>query len=112
MSRDLVIKSVMMVVMRHQPLNKVILHSEQGSQYTSDDYQAFLKANNLTSSMSRRGHCLDNAVAESFFHFLKTECVYQEQYKTRDEAKISIFDYIEVFYNRKRKHSYLGYRTP
>lgn len=62
--------------------------------------------------MSRKGNCWDNAVAESFFHSLKTECVYHEHYLTRSDAKNSIFDYMEVFYNRKRKHSYLGYRSP
>ena len=62
--------------------------------------------------MSRKGNCWDNAVAESFFHSLKTECVHHEKYLTRDEAKKSVFDYIEVFYNRQRKHSYLGYKSP
>ena len=88
------------------------MHSDQGSQYTSEDYQAFLKANNLTSSMSRRGHCLDNAVAESFFHSLKTERVKRKIYATRDEARADLFDYIEVFYNRVRLHSHLGHQSP
>ena len=75
MKREIVIKAILMAVWRRQPKSNVIVRSDQGSQYASDDYQAFLKANNLTSSMSRRGHCLDNAVAESFFHSLKTERV-------------------------------------
>ncbi len=72
MKREIVIKAILMAVWRKQPKANVIVHSDQGSQCTSDDYQGFLKANNLTSSMSRRGHCLDNGVAESFFHSLKT----------------------------------------
>jgi putative transposase len=90
----------------------VIVHSGQGSQYTSDDYQQCLKANSLISSMSRRGHCLDNAVAESFFHSLKTERVRKKIYKTRKEARTDLFDYIEAFYNRTRLHSHLGHQSP
>lgn len=112
MKREIVIKAILMAVWRRQPKSNVIVHSDQGSQYTSDDYQAFLKANNLTSSMSRRGHCLDNAVAESFFHSLKTERVKRKIYATRDEARADLFDYIEVFYNRVRLHSHLGHQSP
>jgi putative transposase len=86
---------------------QVIVHSDQGSQYASGDYRDFLKAHNLTPSMSRRGHCLDNAVAESFFHSLKTERVKRKVYATRSEAKADLFDYIEVFYNRTRLHPIL-----
>ncbi|WP_152960868.1 DDE-type integrase/transposase/recombinase, partial [Pseudoalteromonas sp. P1-9] len=98
--REIVIKALLMAVWRRQPSANVIVHSDQGSQYTSEEYQAFLTANNLTSSMSRRGHCLDNAVAESFFHSLKTERVKRKIYATRNEARADLFDYIEVFYNR------------
>lgn len=112
MKREIVIKAILMAVWRRQPKSNVIVHSDQGSQYTSDDYQAFLKSNNLTSSMSRRGHCLDNAVAESFFHSLKTERVKRKIYATRDEARADLFDYIEVFYNRVRLHSHLGHQSP
>ena len=112
MKREIVIKALLMAVWRRQPTSNVIVHSDQGSQYTSEDYQAFLKANNLTSSMSRRGHCLDNAVAESFFHSLKTERVKRKIYATRDEARTDLFDYIEVFYNRVRLHSHLGHQSP
>ncbi|WP_105169754.1 IS3 family transposase [Pseudoalteromonas sp. T1lg23B] len=112
MKREIVIKAILMAVWRRQPKSNVIVHSDQGSQYTSDDYQAFLKTNNLTSSMSRRGHCLDNAVAESFFHSLKTERVKRKIYATRNEAKADLFDYIEVFYNRVRLHSHLGHQSP
>ena len=112
MKREIVIKAILMAVWRRQPKPNVIAHSDQGSQYTSDDYQAFLKANNLISSMSRHGHCLDNAVAESFFHSLKTERVKRKIYATRDEARADLFDYIEVFYNRARLHSHLGHQSP
>ena len=82
--------------------HKVIVHSDQGSQFTSIDWSAFLKAHNIEHSMSRRGNCHDNAVAESFFNLLKRERVCRRLYKTRDEARKDIFDYIEMFYNPKR----------
>jgi len=81
-----------------------MVHSDQGSQYTSHDWQAFLKANGLEGSMSRRGNCHDNAVAESFFQLLKRERIKRKIYSTRDDARSDIFDYIEIFYNSKRKH--------
>jgi len=83
-----------------------------GSTYASGDYQRLLKENNLSCSMSRKGECLDNAVAESFFGTLKTELVTHEDYRTKDEAKKSLFEYIELFYNRRRRHSFLGYISP
>ncbi len=75
-------------------------------------FQALLKANNITPSMSRKGNCWDNAPTESFFHSLKTELIYFEKFKTREEARKSIFEYIEVFYNRERLHSSINYKTP
>ena len=81
-----------------------MVHSNQGSQYTSHDWQAFLNANGLEGSMSRRGNCHDNAVAESFFQLLKRERIKRKIYSTRDDARSDIFDYIEMFYNSKRKH--------
>ena len=81
-------------------------------QYACDDYQSLLEKGRIQCSMSRVGNCYDNAAMESFFGTLKRELVYQEHYATRDQAKRSIFEYIEVFYNRKRKHSSLGYRSP
>ena len=89
-----------------------IHHSDRGSQHCSKAYRAKLKANGFRASMSRKGNCYDNAVVESFFHTLKTELVYHENYKTNDQARSSIFEYIEVFYNRKRLHSTLGYKSP
>lgn len=84
----------------------------RGSQYCSDDYQKLLKKYGLICSMSRKGNCWDNAVAESFFHSLKTELIYNEKYVTRDVAKQSIFEYIEVYYNRVRRHSAIGSIAP
>ena len=88
------------------------MHSDQGSTYASPGYQQQLKDHQLQCSMSRKGECLDNAVAESFFGSLKNELVYHEDYKTRAQARQSIFEYIEVFYNRKRRHAFLNYMTP
>lgn len=87
-------------------------HSDRGSQYAGDDYQHLLAAHGLRCSMSAAGSCYDNAVMESFFGTLKTELVHHEQYATRDQARASIFEYIEGFYNRTRLHSTLGYRSP
>lgn len=95
-----------------RPLGRVLHHTDRGSQYASDDYQLFLKTHGLDASMSRVGNCWDNAVAESFFKTLKVECIYQHHFKTRQEAKEAINDYIYNFYNCKRKHSALDYKTP
>jgi putative transposase len=92
--------------------NKVILHSDQGSQYSSYDYKMFVESNNIIPSMSRRGNCYDNAVAESFFKTLKKELVRKQIFLTREDAASKIFEYIEMFYNSKRRHSYLGYISP
>ncbi len=89
-----------------------VLHSDQGSQYSAADYQAMLKQYDIRCSMSRKGDCWDNAVAESFFHTLKTELVHHEDYRTRKAARISIFEYIEVFYNRQRRHSHVDQQAP
>jgi len=108
----LVQDALTMAVWRRGKVRDVIVHSDQGSTYASGDYQQQLKANDLICSMSRKGECLDNAVAESFFGTLKTEHVDHEDYLTKQDAKQSIFEYIEVFYNRRRRHSYLGYISP
>ena len=97
---------------RLESTDSVILHSDQGSQYSSYDYTKLAKEYNITLSMSRRGNCYDNAVAESFFHTLKVELIHGKTYITRQEAKTAIFEYIEGFYNRQRRHSYLGYLSP
>jgi len=109
---QLVQDALTMALWRRGKVNEVIVHSDQGSTYASGGYQQQLKDNRLRCSMSRKGECLDNAVAESFFGSLKNELVYHEDYRTRVEAKQSIFEYIEVFYNRKRRHFSLSYMTP
>jgi putative transposase len=93
-------------------VKNVLLHSDQGVQYTSWAYRQKLKEEGIMYSLSRKGNCWDNAPAESFFHTLKTELVMFEDYNTINEAKISLFSYIESFYNRKRRHSTIGYMTP
>ena len=90
----------------------MIIHSDQGSTYATSDYQKLIKHHGMLASMSRKGECYDNAVAESFFGTLKTEWVDDADYRTREEAKQSLFEYIEVFYNQQRRHSYLGYLSP
>ena len=112
LAREVVLDAVMMAVWRQRPKSTVIIHLDQGSQYGSDDWLRFLKANNLEPSMSRRGNCWDNAVAESFFSSLKKERIKRRIYKTRNLAKADVFDYIEMFYNRTRRHSHLGGVSP
>nr|URZ94505.1 ISEam1 transposase tnpB [Raoultella ornithinolytica] len=112
LSRELALDALMMAVWRRKLDGEVIVHSDQGSQYGSDDWQRFCRANNLAPGMSRRGNCRDNAVAESFFSSLKKERIRKRIYKTRDLAWADIFDYIEVFYNRARRHSHLGGVSP
>jgi putative transposase len=99
-------------VMRNKPPKGVIHHSDRGVQYCSYDYQALLKKNNMVCSMSRKGNCFDNACAETFFSTIKCEMLYNNNYATREEARRDIFWYIEVFYNRRRRHQALGYLTP
>ncbi len=112
MRTDLVADALKMALARRKPCKGLLHHSDRGSQYACDDYQQLLEANGVTCSMSRAGNCYDNAVMESFWGTLKTELVYHEKYKTREQARQSIFEYIEVFYNRVRRHSSLGYISP
>jgi transposase InsO family protein len=95
-----------------QPPKDLLHHSDRGSQYASNNYQKLLKSNQITCSMSRKGDCWDNAVMESFFATLKTELIYHERFITRKDAQSKVFDYIEMFYNRKRRHSSLGSKSP
>ena len=111
-NRDLVCDALMMALWRRKHPKGVIVHSDQGSTYASNDYQALLKDKHLLCSMSRKGNCWDNAVAESFYGSLKNEWTDEQDYLTREDAKKSIFKYIELFYNRKRRHSHLGYKSP
>lgn len=108
----LVSTALAMALKTKRPNQRVLLHSDQGSTYRSDGYLALFKRNGIMQSMSRKGECHDNAVAESFFSTLKSELVYQTSYLTREEAQSSIFEYIEVFYNKIRRHSYLNYESP
>lgn len=108
----LVLKALDMAVSREKPAPGLIHHSDQGCQYAAHEYQAELRRYGIVCSMSRRGQCWDNALAESFFHSLKTEHVYHERFATKEEAKSSIFEWIEVFYNRQRIHSAIGFTSP
>lgn len=102
-----------MMALWHRGFPKsVICHSDRGSQYCSNEYQTILNLYGLVCSMSRKGNCWDNAIAESFFHSLKTELVYLEKYATREIAKQSIFQYIEGYYNKIRRHSAIGFLAP
>jgi putative transposase len=112
LNREIVLDALLMALWRRRPKKKVLVHSDQGSQYSSDDWLRFCKTHQLEPSMSRRGNCWDNAVAESFFSSLKKERIKKRIYKTRDLAKEDIFDYIEAFYNRTRRHSHLGGVSP
>jgi transposase InsO family protein len=108
----LVVDALEMAVARRLPGEGLVAHSDRGSQYASEHYQGALAGHGITCSMSRRANCWDNAPMESFFASLKKELVHDEDYATREEARASIFEYIEVFYNRVRRHSSLGYRSP
>ncbi len=112
MATDLALNALLMAVWRRRPKSAVIVHSDQGSQFSSHEWQSFLKAHNLIPSMSRRGNCYDNAVAESFFQLLKRERIRRKIYVDREAARRDIFDYIELFYNSKRRHGYAGGVTP
>jgi len=103
-TKELVLDALLMAVWRRSPTREVLVHSDQGSQYTSHDWADFLETHGLEGSMSRRGNCHDNAVAESFFQLLKRERVRKKIYSTRDAARSDLFDYIELFYNSKRRH--------
>jgi transposase InsO family protein len=108
----LVVDALEMAIQREVPGTDLVAHSDRGVQYASQHYQAVLKQNEITCSMSRKGNCWDNAPTESFFATLKKELVYRQQYQTRSEARQSLFEYIETFYNRVRRHSTIGYVSP
>jgi putative transposase len=112
MQTSLVLDELMMAVWRRRPKASVIIHSDQGSQFGSDEFNRWCKDNRLSPSMSRRGNCWDNAVAETFFSNLKSEQIKKRIYSTRAEAKSDIFEYIEGFYNRVRRHKYLDQLSP
>lgn len=112
MRADLAIDALDMAVTHRNPGKGLIFHSDRGIQYASEAFRKKLKSYKMLQSMSRKGNCWDNAPAESFFSTLKVEEVYQTKYRTKEEARQSIFDYIEVFYNRQRSHSFLDYLSP
>jgi putative transposase len=112
MTSRLVVDALAMAVQRRLPDADLVAHSDRGSQYASEHYQQLLVRHGITCSMSRRADCWDNAPMEGFFASLKKELVHHEDYQTREETQASIFEYIEVFYNRQRRHSTLGFRSP
>jgi len=112
MTAQLVADAVMMAIWRRGKPDALLHHSDQGSQYTSEQFQRLMQDNGVTCSMSRSGNCWDNAAMESFFSSLKTERVRKKVYRSRDQARANVFDYIERFYNPTRRHSTLGYLSP
>ncbi len=112
MQTDLVLDALTMAVWRRKPKSPVIIHSDQGSQFGSDAFLRWCHDNRLSPSMSRRGNCWDNAVAESFFSSLKSELIKKRIFTTREQARSEVFDYIEGFYNRVRRHKHLQQMSP
>ena len=112
MKQDLVCNALLMALFKRKFPKNVIIHSDRGSQYCSKKYRKIIQENKLVGSMSRKGNCWDNAIAESFFHTLKTELTHQHVYKTRVQARQSIFQYIEGYYNSVRMHSAIDYKSP
>ena len=112
MPAKLVCDALNMAIQQRRPAPGLIVHSDRGSQYASELYQDLLDEHGFVCSMSRKGNCWDNAVAESFFKTLKTELVYHVAFKTKAQARLAVFEYIEIWYNRQRRHSALGYLTP
>lgn len=111
-TKELAIKAMNMAIHRERPESGLIFHSDRGSQYCSNAYQSLLRRNKITPSMSRKGNPYDNAVAENFFSNMKCECTNFHSFKTRSEAKQTIFEYIEIYYNRRRRHSGCGWIPP
>ncbi len=112
LERGVALDALGMALKGRRPAGGMLHHSDRGSQYASQEYQQLLAAHGILSSMSRSGNCWDNAVAESFFATLKLELVYETQWRTREEARSALFEYLELFYNRQRRHSALGYLSP
>lgn len=110
--KNLTTEAFKMAIINRNPKHKFIHHSDQGAEYTNNEYQNILKNHGIISSMSRSGNCYDNTVAESFFKTIKVELAKKQKFNTIEEARAAIFEYIEIFYNRKRLHSTLGYVSP
>lgn len=111
-TRQLTLDALEMALLRRRPPHGLIHHSDRGSQFASGDYRRMLAEPGIVCSMSRRGNCWDNAVAESFFSSLKIELVYETEWSTRTEARSDVFEYLEGFYNGQRRHSSLGFLSP
>ena len=112
MTAQLVADALMMAIWRRGKPNALLHHSDQGSQYTSEPFQKLMADNGVARSMSRSGNVWDNAAMESFFSSLKTERTARKVYRTRNQARADVFDYIELFYNPQRRHSTIGYLSP
>jgi putative transposase len=112
MRAELVNQALAMAICQRRPAAELIMHTDRGSQYGADSYRQLLGQHGMQPSMSRKGNCWDNAVAESFFHTLKTELIYLEDFDTREQAQRVVFEYTKVFYNRQRCHSANGYLAP
>lgn len=112
MTKELVCSALRQAYFRRQPGTGLLFHSDRGSQYCSKEFRRQLTQYRMLQSQSRKANCWDNACVESFFHTLKTEMIYHEDFQTRDEARRAIFEWVEAFYNRQRSHSTLGYRSP
>lgn len=112
LAKEIVLDALLMAVWRRSPVDEVIIHSDQGSQFSSDEWDRFCAEHNLVPSMSLRGNCYDNAAVESFFSSLKKEKIRRHIFRTRQIAKAELFDYIEVFYNKARRHQHLGNISP
>lgn len=112
MTAQIVTDALIMAIWRRGKPDALLHHSDQGSQYTSEQFQRLMANSGVTCSMSRSGNCWDNAAMESFFSSLKTERVGRKVYRSRDEARADVFDYVERFYNPTRRHSTIGYKSP
>ena len=112
MRAELVTQALSMAICQRQPAAGLLMHTDRGSQYGADSYRLLLAQHGMPPSMSRKGNCWDNAVAERFFHTLKTELIYLEDFETHEQAQTGVFAYIEVFYNRQRCHSATGSLAP
>ena len=112
LAKEIVLDALLMALWRRNPRQDVVIHSDQGSRYGSGEWTRFCATHGLLPSMSRRGNCYDNAAMESFFSSLKKEKIRRHIFKTREKARAEIFDYIEVFYNRARRHQHLGNISP
>lgn len=112
MTKQLIIDSLLMAVNKRKPAKNLLLHSDQGSQYTSKNYQYLLGIKNVISSMSHKGYCYDNSVAESFFSSLKRELLIDTSKHSAQQTRTAIFEYIEIFYNKQRRHSTINYCIP